>query len=163
MFKRIAALGGAAGLGLLLVSVAAAQATSPTSSATVQHLVFIDYEDQSTYVDNGKKGPTIGDAFVFSDRTTQAGKRVGFAGGQCTIVRITKTNASTQCDVSVSLPAGQLTFQGLQTFPLSNQPSLPSHFAINGGTGAYRTARGQITVTDLSDTSSRISVDLITG
>ncbi len=164
MFKRIAGLGTAAGLGVLLVSAAAAQATSPTSSATVQHLVFVDHQTQSKYVDTAPKGkPNLGDSFVFTENTTQSGKRVGFAGGQCTIVRMTKSSATTQCAVSVSLPKGQLTIQGLQTFPLSNRPSPPSMFAITGGTGAYRTAGGQIKVTDVSANSSRIDVYLITS
>ena len=34
-------------------------------------------------------------------------------------------------------------------------------FSVTGGTGSYRNARGQITVTDLSNTKSRIVLELI--
>lgn len=163
MVKRVVGLGAAAGLAVALVSGVAAQATSPAGSGSVRHLVFIDHQDQSKFIDTAPKGQDIGDSFVFSETVTQHGHQVGVAGGQCVIVRLTKTRAYTSCAVSVSLPEGQLTVQGLQSFPLSDAPTPPSTFAVTGGTGAYRAARGQVTVTDLSDTDSRVSVDLISG
>ncbi len=43
--------------------------------------------------------------------------------------------------VSVELPDGQLTFQGLAQ-------GLENTFALTGGTGAYRNAQGQVFVRD---------------
>jgi hypothetical protein len=43
--------------------------------------------------------------------------------------------------VSVELPDGQLTFQGLTQ-------GLDNTFAVTGGTGAYRMARGEAVVHD---------------
>ena len=46
-----------------------------------------------------------------------------------------------QCVVTVELPDGQITFQGLAQ-------GTENHFAVTGGTGAYRRARGEAFVDD---------------
>jgi hypothetical protein len=48
-----------------------------------------------------------------------------------------------QCMVSVELPDGQLTFQGLAE-------GLDNTFALTGGTGAYRNAQGEPSSTTAS-------------
>ena len=47
-----------------------------------------------------------------------------------------------QCVVTVQLADGQITFQGLAQ-------GTENFFALTGGTGAYRTARGEAFVRDL--------------
>ena len=54
------------------------------------------------------------------------------------------------------LPKGQVTAQGLFALPPRNAP-----FAITGGTGAYRDAGGQGTVTETSPTTARIVLHIL--
>jgi hypothetical protein len=49
----------------------------------------------------------------------------------------------------VSLPKGQVTLQGLVTFSEQSRPTFT--VAITGGTGAYRTAHGEATITESED------------
>ena len=64
-----------------------------------------------------------------------------------------------QCLATLSLPEGQLTAQGLTTLNESGQPFT---LAITGGTGAYRTAHGQIRIAPVSETESHYTLTVIT-
>jgi len=64
-----------------------------------------------------------------------------------------------QCVATVSLPEGQLTAQGLVT--LTETGSQPVTLAITGGTGAYRTAHGQIKAAQVSETEQHYTLTLI--
>lgn len=163
IIARLAALGCTAGLALVVTAGAAAQATSPTSAATTHRLVFVDHTGPTTFNDVGKNGFSVGDTFTFSESVTQNGKRVGFAGGFCTEIRVTRESNSQQCLVTASLPAGQFTLQGIATYSASSPNTGTVTYAITGGTGTYRTARGQVTVTPLSDADDRIIVDITTN
>ena len=156
---------------VILGGVAAAQPgfTTPSSShSTVQRLIFIDQSGPFKDFDAPPKGTSLGDSQVFSDRSvTHNGVNVGFVGGICTNVVVTKkagvaVGLSQQCQITASLTDGQLTFQGLISFNRQGPTSVPQ-FAITGGTRAYQTARGQITVTGASHNRTKITVDLITG
>jgi hypothetical protein len=171
--RKLAILGGTVTLAALIASGVSAQAgsTSPApthSDDTVQHLTFIDMGGPSKDIDVPPTGPSLGDSNVFSETVTRSGKKVGVAGGVCTTIMVTTkagkvATVTQQCLVTASLPAGQLTFQGIATFTTTGPVTTPT-FAITGGTGAYRTARGQITVTQLSNpNNSKVVVDLITG
>jgi hypothetical protein len=172
MFKRIS-LAAALTLVLVILFGTFAQAGSSSSSTPAsnnsndkQRLVLISRTSQEAEIDVGKKGLSLGDYFVFSDKVYQHGKRVGTDGGTCTIVHIkykgkTPKAITVQCLVTASLPKGQITTQGLVTFPLAG-PSKPFKIAITGGTGAYKTAHGQITVIELPNgTHTKLIVDLI--
>lgn len=65
-----------------------------------------------------------------------------------------------QCVATLSLPEGQLTAQGLAT--LAEPGDHPVTLAITGGTGAYRTAHGQIRVVPVSETERHYTVTVIT-
>src|SRR5258706_13555449 len=92
-----------------------------------------------TIEDVGAPGPTLGDRLIFtSDLFDASGRRVGRDGADCVTVRI-DPNAPpaeqqiVQCTITVELPDGQITFQGLAR-------GTENFFAVTGGTGAYRTA-----------------------
>jgi hypothetical protein len=165
MFNAKLALCGGSAVIVAAVGLAdAASATSPgasTTHPTVRHLVFVDHSGPTKYVDIGKKGFSVGDAFTFSEAVDRHGKKVGVAGGSCTIVAVTKTSSSQQCAITAVLSRGQFTVEGIAKY--SGNSSAAVHYAITGGTGAYRTARGQVSITPVSDSSDRIAVDLITG
>lgn len=113
---------------------------------------------QEADLDLGAEGPSIGDRFVFGDDVFRDGHKVGELGGECTVVRFAPDpvpagqepiSATVNCIATVRLPDGQATLQGLVTFSEEAGPSFD--IAITGGTGAYRTAHGQATVTESED------------
>ena len=65
-----------------------------------------------------------------------------------------------QCLATLALPEGQLTAQGLAT--LTEAGGQPVTLAITGGTGAYRTAHGQLRVVQVSETQGRYTLTVIT-
>lgn len=172
---RLAILGATMALAALIASDSAAQAGSPTAATerpksddTVQHLTFIDKAGPFKDIDVPPTGPSLGDSNVFSETVTQDGDNVGLAGGICTTIKVTTkagkvATLTQQCVVTATLPKGQLTFQGVATFTMTGRVATP-RFAITGGTGAYRTARGEIALSPLSNPNmTKISVTLITG
>ena len=69
------------------------------------------------------------------------GNNVGRDPADCVVTRIGPTappekQQIVQCTITVELRDGQITFQGLAQ-------GTESFFAVTGGTGAYRTARGE--------------------
>ena len=100
-----------------------------------------------TFQDLGAPGPSLGDRLVFtSDLFDEAGSGVGRDGADCVVVRLDPSappqeQQVVQCSITVELPDGQLTFQGLAR-------GTENTFAVTGGTGAYRTARGEALARD---------------
>jgi hypothetical protein len=100
------------------------------------------------FIDLGTPGPGIGDRLVFSNPIFDTNNvEVGRDGAECTIVRIDLTQTPdrqqiVQCTISVTLPDGQITVQGLAQ-------GTENYFAITGGTGAYRKARGEVLARDI--------------
>jgi hypothetical protein len=122
---------------------------------------------QSEFLDLGSQGFSLGDQQIFADDLYdhQGGTKVGSDGVVCTVVRVTDATAGSgtaQCVATASLADGQITTQGFISFTGGVLPA-PFQNAITGGTGAYATARGQITVEELSDTESNITVELRTS
>jgi hypothetical protein len=76
------------------------------------------------------------------------GKRVGAGGYECVTMLFRPGSdpsgppqaATDQCAATLSLANGQITVQGL----VDRTRPLPVALAITGGTGAYRTAHGQL-------------------
>jgi hypothetical protein len=157
---------------LTLILIAAFGALAPTSSAGqtavansgTRRLEFRSHGVQEDFIDVGAKGDSPGDYSVFYDELLKQGKKVGTDGGTCTIVHIASSGGATtavtvQCLVTASLRAGQLTIQGLTTFPATGTPK-PFTLAVTGGTGAYKGAGGEATVTQVNDTDSDVVVVL---
>jgi hypothetical protein len=109
---------------------------------------------QEALIDERDEGPSVGDRFIFSDDIVRDGKSVGTDGIDCVVVLIVPgkdpagepERVAAQCTASLSLPEGQITAQGLVDFTQTEQT-----IAITGGTGTYRTAHGEVHVTDVSD------------
>ena len=133
---------------LSIVQAASRDADDPDKSkrSTVIHLV--ERVHDLTFQDTGAPGPSLGDRLVFtSDLFDEDGHQVGRDGADCVIVRIDQSAPPSeqqvvQCLVTVQLSEGQITFQGLAQ-------GTENFFAVNGGTGAYRTARGEAFVKDV--------------
>jgi hypothetical protein len=139
----------------LLVGVVVAATASPdiTSPRTI---TVIEKETQGHFVDVGRRGPSLGDQFVFSGLLLQNGTTVGHDGGHCTFVHRHPTQA--ECEATFKLPGGKITAQAL--LHLGNGPQT-FDIAVNGGTSVFRNARGQATIQELAQNRSRITFHLI--
>lgn len=144
-------------------------------------------EVQSQDVDAAPVGQFgIGDRTVSSDDLYQGDKKVGFDTADCVLARTEPANAtpetiksaSLQCVVTLSLKNGLITSQGVITFtgdpgassstarrPSGGEPSgQPSGFsftfAITGGTGAYRTAHGELRGEEVAGQEGQLRITL---
>jgi hypothetical protein len=113
----------------------------------VLHL-FERSEGDLAFIDLGAAGPSIGDRLTFSNPIFDAdGQRVGRDVAECVIVRIDPTEPPArqqivQCTISVQFADGQITVQGMAQ-------GTDNYFAVTGGTGAYRLARGEVRAVDI--------------
>jgi hypothetical protein len=134
----------------LVTSLSAIAAPATTHSGTEGRVLRYDIRFrplEENFVDVGSPGPGIGDMLVFQDQIIDrhSGRQVGVEAGSCTITAVLEAGFQTHCVGTVSLPAGQIAFQGLA----SNAPE--KRMAIVGGTGRYRTAAGELTVLELGE------------
>jgi hypothetical protein len=104
--------------------------------------------DDPTFDDGGAPGPSVGDRLIFSaDLFDGKDRKIGRDGADCVVVRIDQSRPSpleqqvVECMVTVELPRGQITFQGLAQ-------GTENRFAVTGGTGAYRRVHGEAFVKD---------------
>jgi hypothetical protein len=104
-------------------------------------------------------GP-LGNQFLATDEVFRQGRRVGDDASVCQIVaEPDHASRRFQCVATLSLPEGQLTAQGLAT--VTETSPQPFTLAITGGTGAYRTAHGQLQVAPVSETERHYTLTLI--
>jgi len=101
------------------------------------------------FVDTGPTGPSPGDLYVWTDGEFMANApndQWGTADGRC--VLIDPSAAKYDCSVTTHVlagqtqPAGDITLAGTLTLVQGETSTL----AITGGTGSYRTARGDLVV-----------------
>lgn len=135
--------------------------------SNIETIVLIAKGDQFTTQDTldlGADGLSQGDRFVFNDDLFRNGKRVGFDGGECTVVRKGDAPgaASYHCVYTLVLPGGQITVQGLFTENEVGGRQRTVSFAITGGTKRYRNVRGELLDERLNPTTFRYTLRLIT-
>jgi hypothetical protein len=75
----------------------------------------------------------------------------GTADVLCTYI----TTQTEFCNLQFTLTTGLLAVQGIARQPNDNEP-----FTVTGGTGAYAIARGTATVSDVNETTVRLTVKL---
>jgi hypothetical protein len=152
-------------LALVVASITLASASSPSaSSATtgdkdrVQVIHLVSKSIQEVELDLGEPGTSLGDQFVLSNNLFRDGKKVGTSGGTCSITFFTEdfSTLTANCVLTLSLPRGQITVQGLVSFTDPHPPVV----AITGGTGAYRTAHGEMKVR-FAEAGDRLTLFLI--
>jgi hypothetical protein len=96
-----------------------------------------------------------GDYTVFSDTLTdRSGKAVGTEGGTGVITKVDATGAQISYTVSIQLPGGQITGQGL------GSPDPHKQLAVTGGTGRYVDAAGQVDVIENGDGTGSLTISL---
>lgn len=126
---------------VVAVSTGMAAGASPSpaapSPAHRQNFTVVEHADTDTVIDLGAKGDSIGDTLAFGNPIYNAAntKRIGRDQGQC--VR-TNPGSSYECEWTLLLAHGQIVVQG----PFYDTKD--SVLAVTGGTGRYRTARGQM-------------------
>jgi hypothetical protein len=109
---------------------------APRAAAGATRLVVIGREADFTVVDTAPAGDSPGDQILFRDDLFDpAGRRIGRDEARCTIM----FRGDVLCDATFILAGrGQLTIEGVNLT-----------FAITGGTGEFRKARGQMRETFL--------------
>jgi hypothetical protein len=147
----------AVGGGLVLVT--AGVAVSGTSASPVpgadsrkdgEVIRLVAKEVASDFLDLGSSDQ--GDQIPFTNDLYRGDKKVGEDGGWCVATRSNDQGYTVQCLGVNSLPGGQIAVQGLVTYgPGDDDHKLdPYQFAITGGTGKYRGARGTVTIEEVS-------------
>jgi hypothetical protein len=137
--------------------VYASQPHNPiTGPTTVQ---FMAKTNMQHFMNHPPRNLNIGDGFAFHDQIKQGGNWIGADGGTCTWtqLRLSHQAGSLLCNVTFALPKGQVNVQGLLNF---NNSGPTRAFGINGGTGAYRAARG-IAVLDFTKRNLRVTLELL--
>jgi hypothetical protein len=141
----------AAAGGVLALAVAAsgtAFAHGDEYGATIR-LVEAHPDAQPIFADTGKPGPTVGDIAVFNDDLNRPdGTPAGEFHEVCTLVTLADSPITSgyECSGTIALKGGTITLQGSFT------PAKPDQLnAISGGTGAFRTARGEIETQAIAD------------
>jgi hypothetical protein len=162
-FKHVG-LSAATGLAALLVCSHPALASSnPVPEPTTEkERVFqlIAKQTQASPIDVDPSGPSQGDEIVVSGDLLFFNLPVGNFGEVCTTTRTAPPDEfDLLCAGSLSLPQGQITFQG--RFTVTGAGPGDINFAITGGTQAYRTAHGYIHAENVSATETQLTVHLI--
>ena len=139
-------------MGGLAVSLQPAVAASEETT----HLKFlVKFIGEDTFLDLGAPGFSQGDQFILHDLvfTPDGGTQVGHDGGMCVIFDVAVPESN--CTVTYALPQGDITVQFL------NSPPATKIFAVTGGTGRYRNARGQGKLVELGNETATLSFDLM--
>jgi hypothetical protein len=161
MFKK-AILGVAIALVLAGAAVTVAAASSAGASRhRAETIRLVAKQTQATVLVLAAAGHgPIGNQFLTTDDVFRQGRKVGDDASVCQVVaEPDHASRRFQCVATVSLPEGQLTAQGLAT--VTETSPQPFTLAITGGTGAYRTAHGQLQVAPVSETERHYTLTLI--
>jgi hypothetical protein len=140
------------GIGLLIALVAVlifglatgvfAQDATPVGPESLPGgivLRVVERAETDTVIDLGASGDSIGDLLAFGNPIYDPANQIQLGDNQGHCVR-TVVGQSWECTWTLILPEGQITVEG----PFYDDGD--SVLAITGGTGAYRAARGQMTL-----------------
>ncbi|WP_448638227.1 allene oxide cyclase barrel-like domain-containing protein [Geodermatophilus sp. URMC 63] len=116
--------------------------TTATAASTLR-LTTVAVPDRNTDLDLGDPGPSPGDAQVFLDDVRRDGTTIGTNAGSCTITSLSESRSSVACTATLTLPEGQIAFQGAAD---EDPGAGPAGFtwAVTGGTGRYAGAEGEV-------------------
>jgi hypothetical protein len=143
--KRAGTIAFMVALMLPMLGACGQKATPDRNAVGFTTLRFFEHDTQQATLDLGPQGTGPGDQFIYSgDLFDHAGgRKVGHTAGQFTTFSGNATAAGdTLCTATFILDRGQITTQGLfdNTALFGLGQTLP--WAIVGGTGIYRNARG---------------------
>lgn len=117
---------------------------------------------QTKDVDVGRKGPSVGDRFVFSENLSVQGssERIGRLAAFCDVSYVERNrngkpvNSLMQCIGTFRLPDGQISGQGALRWSDDG-----AALAITGGTGEYEGAVGTIDIEFVNDKKNLYKFD----
>ena len=135
---------------LVLVVAGGAVAAQGKSGGT--QLSFVTHQHDFTQVDTGKKGFSIGDSFIFSERLVANGKPAGYDHVVCVHAAVWPRDAES-CTGTAVLGGSTLTLAG-------DAGRGPFTLAVVGGTGAYAGARGTARITS-TGAKGRLEISLV--
>ena len=132
-----------AALAVAALALAGTASADTGGHAKTISLVEADKTLQPTFVDTGKPGPSAGDMAVIHDGVLRNGAPAGSYNQVCTVAALGSSpfTSESECVGSITLKDGTITMAG-PFVPAKAEQSA----AITGGTGAYRTARGEVVV-----------------
>ena len=107
-----------------------------------------------TMIDLGAPGPSTGDQQIITMDVFKGAKRLGESHVVCVTVRA----GIAQCDNVTHLPGGDIVATGLVTD--AQEETSPFTQAITGGTGAYRNAHGELTVSEAGPQPATLRFEL---
>jgi allene oxide cyclase-like protein len=155
------------------ITAVAAKSTGGPAANSEQVIRLVTHNDASGYLDLGEPYLSIGDQIPFSNDLYRDGSWMGEDGGWCVVTRLTGNSGprghgplapTYECVGTNSLPDGQLTAQGLVTYgPHEEVKTDPYFFAITGGTGSYRGARGEVRIDEVSASEARLTFRIVVG
>ena len=121
-----------------------------------QTLMFVVHFSPFNVIDLPPAGLSVGDVSMFHDQLLDDdGHQVGVDAGTCPVTQLIPTGVEVMCSLAVSLTDGQITLQGLAT----NAPDKP--LAVTGGTGRYRTTRGDAALHENGDGTGTLTLHLV--
>jgi hypothetical protein len=118
----------------LLALVAAGVIAVAAQGRSATTLSYVTHQHDFTQVDVGKKGFSVGDSLIFSERLLQGGKAVGYDHIVCVHAASWPSDAES-CVGTAVIGGSTLTLAG-------DSSRGPFTIAVVGGTGSYAGARG---------------------
>ncbi|MFJ4844771.1 MULTISPECIES: hypothetical protein [unclassified Streptomyces] len=163
--RKVRLLSAAAGVAALLTgglaaaplasAAPAAPAAAHAAPSRTEVLALVARQTQSTSVDLGTKGLSLGDELVIAEDVYRDGKKIGDHSVVCTYVHLEPS--ALQCVGTFALPKGQISGQVLLHLPPAPSIDIP----ITGGSGAYDTARGYVHTVPAGKTERHLTFHII--
>jgi hypothetical protein len=134
-------------------SVASASSENPAEGGQ-STLVFDVVFSPFNYTDLGEPGPSAADLIVFHDTLLQDGRQVGHEVGSCVVV---DADGLASCTAVLTVDG-----RGTLAYALENAPPPRKVLAITGGSGDYRTARGDGVLVEHGDGTGTLTLRIDT-
>jgi hypothetical protein len=148
-------------LATVVVALVIGGAGSSSGGPPPRDLVTVDttVKDLDIDVDNSND-LTIGDQFIDVDILKNAAgtRTIGRIDAIYTFTDVSEESPTVHVEATATLPGGTVELAGL--FVLG---PLTGRIAITGGTGAYRSARGELRTSVINDTDVRVVFDFDHG
>jgi allene oxide cyclase len=132
---------------IVAVVLVAVIATTGAAATTVRFKV-VEHGVSDTVVDIGQTGDSTGDLLTFHNPLFRGKEVVGHDQGTCIRIAVGK---SWECTWTNRLKGGSISVEG----PFFDKKD--STLSVIGGTGAYKSATGQMELHALNDVGSRFS------
>lgn len=150
--NRILALAAASSTVMLAApSTAAAKVTILRTTYVTPYFQIVDHAPLQT---TATQPPTPGDVALLRSRYSSGHTVVAYERTACTVIDWPHA----VCDINLTLRGGHL----IATDQFNAVSRATQHVAITGGTGAYRSARGQISLRQITDTRGTATFTIIT-